>query len=225
METMCQRNELYVNLDTKLVERRTIEQSKADNQDLGSEEKLVHVPELKSQSKMSRSESLAPGPSFVQHGPVIDTVRCKFPPGRQGYFGDEDKDERGSIRESERDSSCDDSDEHDKEAVRGLKRANWEDVKRIIDHPSEDEQSSSEDEPERKEDVSESTSLKGEVDRESDGLNLGSRPASPEPEQEQVVSTEVVRHERTESKTLVATVYMEGDQHRRIEEHVVCTPS
>src|SRR2546421_6083931 len=37
-----QRNELYVNLDTKLVERRTIEQSKADNQDLSSEEKLVH---------------------------------------------------------------------------------------------------------------------------------------------------------------------------------------
>lgn len=73
--------------------------------------------------------------------------RCKFPPGREGPSSDEDKDERGSIRDSEQEDSYDDDDDDEDEETKrvreaaAVRRVDWEDVKRIIEHPSEDEQS------------------------------------------------------------------------------------
>jgi hypothetical protein len=80
--------------------------------------------------------------------------RCKFPPGREGPSSGEDKDERGSTRDSEQEDSYDDDDDDDSDddededeetkrvrEAAAVKRVDWEDVKRIIEHPSEDEQS------------------------------------------------------------------------------------
>src|SRR4051812_45299439 len=106
MEVIRQRNELYVNLDTKSVKRRAIDEPKAENVGLCFEEKPVHVAELRSQSKRSRSEALEAGHSVEQHGPMSDTIRFKFPPGRGEFLGENNIDERGSIRDSERESSC-----------------------------------------------------------------------------------------------------------------------
>jgi hypothetical protein len=162
--------------------------------------------------------------------------RCKFPPGRAGPFGEENKDERGSIRESEQEDSSSDSDEEVKSLNQVAKHVDWEDVKRIIEHPSEDEQSSEsesedkdvdkdedkdEDADEDEEIVSKPKRLKAEVERQPTRLILrSSRPVSPEPEQEQRVSSDVVV---TEAKVQVPAVLVAGDQHRRVEEHVLYT--
>ena len=105
-------------------------------------------------------EYLIKGGFFKEMQPV-PSWKFKFPPGREGPFGDEDKDEKGSIRDSEQGNPYDDDNDDDdggdeddegeddedeqrkrrREAM-AARRVSWEAVKRIIEHPSEDEQSS-----------------------------------------------------------------------------------
>ena len=173
---------------------------------------------LRAQSKQSTSEALEPPEHFLEQSRHLFYRRCKYPPGRGGPVGEEDEDDRGSIREPEQESSRGESVDDDDEALRLAKGANWEDVKRIIEHPSEDE---SEDEGE----FSESRRLKVEVDRELVGLVLGSTPTHPDQEQEQPASTKDFRADDTEFRAQVAALHIEGDQHRRVEERVIYTTS
>jgi hypothetical protein len=114
-----------------------------------------------------------------QDGRLLNVRRAKCPPGRETTVAD-DEDQRGSTRASEQDSSDEDSEEVDDDQEC---RVDWEDVKRIIEHPSEDEQSLGGDDSE--EEASESQSLRDEADRVIEDAILGPTPINPEPEPEQ----------------------------------------
>ena len=219
-KVLPQRIELYVNLDTKLVERRWIDPVKIGNDDLCPQDKPVPVKEPRARTNPSTSEALTPEHHLEACRHLLYFNRYKFPPGREGSFSGEDEDDRGSIRGSEQESSSDDSDQGDEEAGSTVKGANWEAVKRIIEHPSEDEQSASEAESEDdntiaivgEEEISESKQWKDEIDYDLEGLLTGSLPLDQGPEQEQGISTDVFRggDKETETKVQVAAVHAES---------------
>lgn len=154
-----------------------------------------------------------------QDGRLLNVQRSKCPPGREATLAD-DEDQRGSIRASEQDSSDEGSEEVDDDQDR---RVDWKDVKRIIEHPSEDEQSLGGDDSE--EEASESQSLRDEVDRAIEDANLGPTPTNPEPEleqeqeqeqkqereQERPMSTDAFRGENIELSIQVPAVPVDGD--------------
>jgi hypothetical protein len=157
-----------------------------------------------------------------QDGRLLNIQRTKCPPGRETTLAD-DEEQRGSIRASEQDSSDEGSEEVDDDQDR---RVDWEDVKRIIEHPSEDEQSLGGDNSE--EEASESQSLRDEVDRAIEDAILGSTPTNPEPEQEpeqeqeqkqereqerqeRPVSADAFRGENIELSIQVPAVPVDGD--------------
>jgi hypothetical protein len=149
---------------------RAIDPSTAKEPDPCPEEEDEEEEEEEELSKASE------GGYFFEQTQRVPFRKCKFPPGREGPFGDEDKDEKGSIRESEQGNSYDDDDDDDgddeddedgddedeqrkrRREATAARRVSWEDVKRIIEHPSEDEQSWAGDAPTHEvenEDVSE----------------------------------------------------------------------
>jgi hypothetical protein len=130
------------------------------------------VKDVSAQRPPSPSQASEPEHSLERRQRLL-VPRCKFPPGREGPFGDDDKDDRGSIRESEQEDSDDSDDDDDKEAKRlreAARRVDWEDVKHIVEHPSEDERSVSFDESddEDNENGSDPGRLKSEVDRQDE---------------------------------------------------------
>jgi hypothetical protein len=144
-----------------------------------------------------------------QGGRLLNVRRIKCPPGRETTFAD-DEDQRGSTRASEQDSSDEGSEEVDDDQER---RVDWEDVKRIIEHPSEDEQSLGGGNSE--EEASESQSLGDEVERAIEDAILGPTPTNPEPEpeqeQERPVSIDAFREENMEPSIQVSAVHVDGD--------------
>jgi hypothetical protein len=147
------------------------------------------------------------------NGHLLNVQRTKCPPGRETTLADDD-DQRGSIRASEQDSSDEGSEEADDDRER---RVDWEDVKRIIEHPSEDEQSFVGDNSE--EEASESQSLQDDEDRAIEDVILGPTPTNPElepepePEQEQErpLSNNTFREENMELSIQVPAVHVDGD--------------
>ena len=133
-----------------------------------------------------------------ERSPHLRSQRRKFPPGRHRPFDEEDKDETGSSRSSEQEDSSSDSDDGEEEEEEEAKRlreaaaksVDWEDVKRIIEHPSEDERSSSgtvsegEAEVEEEEKGSESNSLEAEVEHPGEDDQQGASGEESEPESE-----------------------------------------
>jgi hypothetical protein len=204
--------------------RRLLDVCRADEQDLDPEGKFTDVKEPRAQRKPSTGET-----SGSEHYPepgrrLLDLRRCKVPPGRKGRVDQEDKDDRGSIRESDQEEES--SDESDEETAFWAESVHWEHVKRIIEHPSEDEQSLSEEESEKddEEHVSDSPRLEAEVDSEKSHpvLESGTANAELEPEQ-QLMSTAVSIEENAKSKVQVPAMLVAGDQHRRAEERVIFT--
>ena len=149
----------------------------------------------------------------------LNVRRTKCPPGRETTLPDED-DQRGSTRASEQDSSDEGSEEVDDDRDR---RVDWEDVKRIIEHPSEDEQSLVEDNSE--DEASESQSLRDEGDRAIEEVILVPTPTNPEleaeaeavaeqeqeQEQERLLSNNAFREENTELSIQTPEVHVDGD--------------
>jgi hypothetical protein len=162
-----------------------------------------------------------------QNGWLLNIRRTKCPPGRETTLTDDD-DQRGSIRASEQDSSDEGSEEVDDDRER---RVDWEDVKHIIEHPSEDEQSFVGDNSE--EEASDSQSLQDDGDRAIEDVILGPTPTNPEPEQElepepepepepeqeqeqeqeqeRPLSNGAFREENTELSVQVPAVHVNGD--------------
>jgi hypothetical protein len=144
-----------------------------------------------------------------QDGRLLNVRRTKCPPGRETTLADDD-DQRGSTRASEQDSSDEGSEEADDDQER---RVDWEDVKRIIEHPSEDEQSSVRDNSE--EETSESQGLRDGVDRATQ-TNPGPEPEpdqepKQEQEQERPLSNDAFGEENMELSIQVPVVYVDSD--------------
>ena len=205
--------------------RRLLDVCRADEQDLDPEEKFTDVKEPRAPRKPSTGETSGPEHYLEPGRRLLDLRRCKVPPGRKGRVDQEDKDDRGSLRESDQEEES--SNESDEETAFWAESVHWEHVKRIIEHPSEDEQSLSEAESEKddEENVSDSPRLAAEADSETSHLILESRTANAEPEPEpepepQLVST---AEENTKSKVQVPAMLVAGDQHRRAEERVIFT--
>jgi hypothetical protein len=195
-----QKQELYVNLDTKLVERRLTDPYPASGDETCWEDEKPKDLRMASTPSISDSWELKDLPNVR---------RTKCPPGRETTLVD-DEDQKGSTRASEQDSSDEGSEEVDDDQEHLV---DWEDVKRIIEHPSEDERSFGGENSE--EEASESQSLRDEGDRVVEDAKLEPTPTNqgPEPEQEheRPVSADAFGRENVELSVQFPAVRVDGD--------------